>query len=172
MDVKTDLNEAIGDIDPDKYFHDSYKSTLENMAKEILNEKSGITLHELVSDIAWKHNLSRTTKKQLDHIESIINGWAGIAKHTSGEATVWESPAENKIIIEWRGPMAFGIPREWNTIAYPERLGLAKVAIEKSPYDPVDFIFEEFSLNRRTKNTTLKFESWVEEYRAQFIKMD
>lgn len=52
---------------------------------------------------------------------------------------------------------------ESNTIAYPERLGLVQYALDKSPNDPVDYIFNEFSLNRRTKSTTNKFESWVSE---------
>jgi hypothetical protein len=65
---------------------------------------------------------------------------------------------------------AFGIPREWNTIAYPERLGLVQDALEKSPHDPVDYIFNEFSLNRRTKNTTNKFESWVNEYQSSIVE--
>ena len=55
------------------------------MAKEILDEKSAISLHELVSNIGWKHNFARTTIKQLDHIESIIGPWAGIVQHKSGE---------------------------------------------------------------------------------------
>ncbi len=153
-------------IHPDKYFFDSYKSVLETMAKDILDEKSAISLHELASDIGWKHNLARTTKKQLEHIESIISPWAGIAKHQSGEVTVWKSTDDIEDLVHWRGVNAFGIPREWNTIAYPERLGLVKNALEKSPNDPVDYIFNEFSLSRRTKSTTNKFESWVNEYHS------
>jgi len=157
-------------INPDKYFHDSYKASLENMAKEILHEKSAISLHELASDIGWKHNLARTTKKQLDHIESIISPWAGIAKHDSGEVTVWKSKDDVEGLVQWRGANAFGIPREWNAISYPERLGLVQDALEKSPNDPVDHIFNEFSLNRRTKSTTNKFESWVNEYQSSIVE--
>lgn len=157
---------SVTNINPDKYFHDSYKLALESMAKEILHEKSAISLHELASDIGWKHNLARTTKKQLDHIESIISPWAGIAKHQSGEVTVWKSTDDIEGLVQWRGVNAFGIPREWNTIAYPERLGLAQDALEKSPLDPVDHIFNEFSLSRRTKSTANKFESWIQEYQT------
>lgn len=154
-------------INPDKYFHDSYQLTLENMAKEILDEKSAISLHELVSNIGWKHNFARTTIKQLDHIESIISPWAGIVQHKSGEKTVWKSSNEIEHLVKWRGVNAFGIPREWNTISYPERLGLVQDALEKSPKDPVDYIFNEFGLNRRTKSTTNKFESWVNDYHSR-----
>ena len=157
-------------INPDKYFHDSYKKALDDMAKAVLYEKSAISLQELASDIGWKHNLARTTKKQLDHIESIITPWAGIAKHKSGEITVWKSLEDVEDIVKWRGINAFGIPREWNTIAYPERLGLVKDALEKAPHAPVDYIFNEFSLNRRTKSTTNKFESWVQEYQTSIVK--
>jgi hypothetical protein len=140
------------------------------MAKDILHEKSAISLHELASDIGWKHNLARTTKKQLDHIESIIRPWAGIVKHDSGEVTVWKSTEDIEGLVQWRGMNAFGTPREWNTIAYPERLGLVQDALEKSPNDPVDHIFNEFSLNRRTKSTKNKFESWVNEYQSSIVE--
>lgn len=152
-------------INPEHYFQDGYKAKLEAMAKDILNEKSGISLHELASDIGWKHSLSRTTQKQLDHVNSIINSWAGVVKHPSGEITVWLSSDEIQEIIEWRGANAFGLPREWASITYPERLGLAKVAIKMSPSNPVDHIFKEFSLNRRTKATVSKFELWISEYK-------
>jgi very-short-patch-repair endonuclease len=158
---------SVLNINPDKYFHDSYQIMLENMAKEILHEKSAISLHELVSDIGWKHNLARTTKKQLDHIESIIIPWAGIVQHKSGEKTVWKSSDDIEDLVQWRGINAFGIPREWNTIAYPERLGLVQKALEKLPNNPVDYIFNEFSLNRRTKSTTSKFELWVNDYHSR-----
>lgn len=158
---------SVININPDKYFHDSYKMALEAMAKEILDEKSAISLQELASDIGWKHNLARTTKKQLDHIESIISPWAGISRHQSGEITVWKSSDDIEDLVQWRGVNAFGIPREWNAIAYPERLGLVQDALKKSPHDPIDYIFNEFSLNRRSKSTTNKFESWVSEYQSR-----
>ena len=155
---------SVLNVDTDKYFHDNYKATLENMAKEILNKKNAISLQELTSEIGWKHNLGRTTKKQLNHIESIIGSWAGIVLHESGEKTVWESVNDIEDLVSWRGANAFGIPREWTTIAYPERLGLVKKSLEFSPNDPVDYIFNEFKLNRRTQSTKNKFESWVKDY--------
>lgn len=160
---EVEVNES-DSIDPTKYFDEDYKTTLEKLAKELLVEKNGITMQELASDIGYKHNLARTTKKQLDHIESIVKPWAGLAVHNSKDVTVWYSPNDVVDIIEWRGVDAFGTPRDWTSVAYPERLGLAKYAIEKAPNDPVDFIFNEFRLSRRTKSTSAKFESWVEAY--------
>ena len=162
-----EIESGVINIDPNKYFDEDYKKALELMAKEILQEKNAISLQELTSDISWKHNIGRTTKKQLDHIESIISPWAGIALHKSGEKTVWNTVDAIEDIVPWRGANAFGFPREWSIIAYPERLGLAQKALEKSPKDPVDYIFKAFSLNRRTKNTTTKFESWLNEYRSR-----
>jgi len=178
---KDDVEEDIEDIfeAPDteveefssaKYFNDDYKETLENLAKQILSEKSGITIQELASDIGYKHDLARTTKKQLEHIESIIKPWAGIKKHSEKEVTVWSSPEEIVDIIEWRGVDAFGTPREWTTLSLPEQLGLAKYAISKAPHDPVDFIFNEFRLSRRTKSTVSKFENWIEAYNETDLK--
>jgi hypothetical protein len=149
-----------------KYFNDEYRSILEKIAKETLEGKNGITLQELASDIGYNHDLARTTKKQLDHIKSIIQPWAGLQVIDDREITVWSSPEDIVDIIDWRGVDAFGTPREWSSLAYPEQLGLAKVAISNSPNDPVDFIFNEFRLSRRTKSTTSKFENWVSEYKS------
>ena len=161
---ESEYENHIESINPDNYFRDEYKKVLDGLAQEILHEKNCISIQELTSDIGWKHNLARTTKKQLSHIESIISPWAGITLHKSGEKTVWKSPDDIQSLMSWRGANAFGIPREWNSIAYPERLGLVQKALEVSSNDPVDYIFNEFSLNRRTKSTTKKFEMWVNEY--------
>ncbi|SEL12476.1 Protein of unknown function [Colwellia chukchiensis] len=165
-DLFEEDDEEEGSLDPSKYFDKSYKTVLENAAKEILTAKSGITLHELASDIGYMHDMARTTKKQLDHIESVISSWAGIVNHSEKDKTVWLSPDECKDIIEWRGVDAFGTPREWNSISLPERLGLAQRALAEAPDDPVDFIFNEFRLSRRTKATTEKFESWVSDIQS------
>jgi very-short-patch-repair endonuclease len=157
-----------GVANADDYFLDSYRATLQGMASDILKQKSAISLRELASDIGWTHDLARTTKKQLAHIESVISDWAGMVKHSSGEITLWHSPTQIETIVAWRGARAFGIPREWQTIALPEIYGLAKMALEKSPNDPVDFIFNEFGLSRRTKSTTAKFETWVTDYKHVF----
>lgn len=160
--------ETESSLDPSKYFDENYKIVLESLAKEILTEKSGITLHELASDIGYMHDMARTTKKQVDHIESVINIWAGLINHDEKDKTVWLSPDDCKDLIEWRGVDAFGTPREWNSIALPERLGLAKKALTESPNDPVDFIFNEFRLSRRTKATTDKFNAWIHDYMKLF----
>ena len=99
-------------IDIKCYFNDSYRNTLNNMAKDILKEKSAISLNELAADIGWKHSIGRTTKKQLEHIESIIEDWAGIAKHLNEETTVWHSPDDVENVVSWRGINAFGVPKE------------------------------------------------------------
>ncbi|WP_289027750.1 DUF4011 domain-containing protein [uncultured Paraglaciecola sp.] len=157
-------DESSDTLDPSKYFDEDYKVVLDNLAKEILSEKNGITLHELASDVGYMHDMARTTKKQLDHIESVITPWAGKVTHSAKEKTIWLSPDDCQELIEWRGVDAFGTPREWNSIALPERLGLAKRSLKESPNDPVDFIFNEFRLSRRTKATSEKFQSWIKDY--------
>jgi superfamily I DNA and/or RNA helicase/very-short-patch-repair endonuclease len=155
------------EFDAKRYFNDDYKNVLEKLAIEILESKSGITLNELASDIGWRHDFGRTTKKQLDHLESIIAGWAGIKKHENGSKTVWLSPDDIKHLVEWRGVAAFGLPREWSSLAYPEQLGIAKYALSKSTEEPVEVIFEEFGLSRRTANTRKEYQVWIDNYRME-----
>ena len=48
-------------------------------------------------------------------------------------------------------------------IAYPERRGLATLALEQSPDDPVGFIFDTFQLQKRHERTELEFAAWLDD---------
>ena len=152
---------ARDELDPTRYFDADYAFTLNHLAKEVLQTKNGISLAELVADIGWQHNLARTTQKQLDHIETIIAPWAGIATHADGSKTAWATPDDVCDAISWRGVTAFGLPRDWSSLPYPERIGLAQYALAKDPDDAVGVIFAEFNLGRRTASTKREFESWL-----------
>lgn len=143
------------------YFDASHHDELKQCAKEILTEKNGITFNEFALDIASLHGLSRTSKKQLTHLMSIISPWAGI-QHIENEKTViWLSPSDIKSELAWRGFTAFGEERNWSDVPYPEAIGLAKEAIKCRPSDPVDYICEEFKLKRRHETTLKQFGMWV-----------
>ena len=77
-----------------RYFDDDYKPKLVDLAKGILAEKNGITLNELVLDIANLHGLSRTSKKQLSHMNVIIGPWAGVKTDGTHKPVVWSSREE------------------------------------------------------------------------------
>jgi len=149
-------------FDAADYFKDSHKQQLSIIAKEILEEKPGITLHVLALDIANMHGLTRTSKKQLDHILSIIVPWAGLIEIPGWEHTLWSSPELITDEVNWRGCNAFGYPRLWSEISYQEAMGLVRVALQKSPEDPIDFICNEFELKRRHEKTLKTFQGWVE----------
>ena len=144
------------------YFDEEYEPTLIQLAREILKVKNGITLHELVLDIANFHGLTRTSKKQVDHITKLISSWAGISKIEGEKDVVWLSPDDIVEEIPWRGVDAFEGDREWSRLPFPECIGLAKFALEKSPSKPVDYMCELFDLKRRHEKTLEKFGYWVE----------
>lgn len=52
--------------------------------------------------------------------------------------------------------------RDWNDIPYPEAKGLARLALNTSPNDPVDYICNFFKLKRRHEKTLEQFQSWVD----------
>lgn len=65
--------------------------------------------------------------------------------------------------MKWRGLSPWGYEREWSEVPYPEAKGLARLALEKSPRDPVDYICKIFKLKRRHEKTMEQFQSWVED---------
>ncbi len=150
-----------------RYFDNSYKSILVDIAKNILAEKNGITLHELALDIANLHGLSRTSKKQLDHLTELIEPWAGLKSDGINQPVVWSHPTEIVQEMDWRGLNPWGNDRDWTEIPYPEAKGLARLAMEKSPKDPVDYICNIFKLKRRHEKTLEQFKSWVEDIRIE-----
>ena len=155
--------EGINDgLDASEYFKDSYKRSLSHMARNILKEKSGITLHALTLEIANRHGLNRASKKQMDHMQSIIGRWAGISEIAGHSPTVWLSPDDVVDEISWRGMNVFGHSRLWSEISYHEVTGLVKYALQKAPHDPIGIICDEFGLMRRHEKTLSVFNEWIE----------
>lgn len=154
---------VVREYDHLRYFDDDYKPTLIEIAKNVLEEKNGITLHELALDIANLHGLSRTSKKQLRHLVNLIKPWAGLKRDGIHRPVVWSRPEDVVDEIPWRGLDAFGDERDWSEIPYPEAKGLARLAIQQSPNDPVGFICNVFKLKRRHEKTLEQFQTWVDE---------
>ena len=56
--------------------------------KEILEERNGIFLTELASEVSKKFNLARTSEAQLEYIEKLIKPWAGRCRKIRKNPTV------------------------------------------------------------------------------------
>lgn len=149
------------EYDHRRYFDQGHQATLLQLVRDILSEKNGVTFHELVLDIANLHGLSRTSKKQLTYLMSIIEPFAGIQRIEGQKTVVWASPDDIQPEIPWRGLEAFGPERNWSDVPYPEALGLARQAIASQPQDPVDYLCNEFKLKRRHDTTLKRFGEWI-----------
>jgi hypothetical protein len=156
-------NTVTSEYDHSRYFDTNYKITLVDIAKNILAEKNGITLHELSLDIANLHGLSRTSKKQREYIIELLKPWAGLSRDGVHRPVVWSSPEEIVDEIPWRGLAPWGEERDWNEIPYPEAKGLARLALQESPKDPVSYMCNAFNLKRRYEKTLAQFQAWVDE---------
>jgi hypothetical protein len=148
--------------DKDDLFKDSHRINLDVLAHKLLATRSGITLLELCQHIAQRHGLKKTSNKQLEHVHSIVKGWAGIADGVLSRKTVWAEPDQVTDLIEWRGVSPFGEQRYWKEIAYQEQLGLAKAALINSPLDPIEWMFCELKLSRRRERTADEFRQWID----------
>lgn len=166
-DESKSKEKAIKILDSSKYFDTTHKSTLSNLAKEILEERNGITLHSLALEIANRHGLTRTSEKQLQHLKSIIKPWAGFKVYKGKSPVVWKSPEDIADEIPWRGVEPFGYERDWKELPYPEAIGLAKQALLNASQDPVNYICNEFKLKRRHSTTIDEFQSWVDSARME-----
>jgi len=157
--------EPQGDDDADYpagvYFDDVHREPLKHLMQEILAERPCITLKTLALEVAHRHGLSRTSRKQIDHLKPILKPWAGMLMLPGKEPTCWATPEEVKRVQPWRGIDPFGYNRKWSEIAHPEALGLATEALSLRPRDPVDYICEAFDLQRRRETTLGVFKSWV-----------
>ena len=159
-----------GDGEPDfgdneypasKYFDQSHRWKLKELAQEIIKDYECIDEKVLALEIANRHGLTRTSRKQLEHLRKILKPWAGSLKQKPDRRTYWSTPDLVTEISEWRGLNPFGEDRSWTEIALPEALGLALLAIKQEPWDPVDYIFRTFKLQRRRENTKVVFENWI-----------
>lgn len=148
--------------DKDLYFNDDHRTTLSGLAKSVLELKNGITLHELTLDIAHLHGLSRSSRKQRQHLRGVIKNWAGFWRDGDEKTTVWLCPEDVCDEIPWRGLNAFGVERDWKELCYQEQIGIARAALENQPDTPVDWLFNEFQINRRHSSTEAEFKEWME----------
>ncbi len=153
---------ALPAYDKSCYFKDDHRTNLSRLAKSVLELKNGITLHELTLDVAHLHGLTRTSQRQHQHLRPLIEGWAGIWEMEGEKPTVWLSPDDICDEIPWRGYAAFGVERTWSELCYQEQIGVAKAALAAQPNDPVDWLFKEFQLSRRSPSTIETFGNWVE----------
>jgi very-short-patch-repair endonuclease len=149
------------------YFDEGHKPELVDMVKAILAERPCITKRALAFEVAQRHSLRRTSKKQVSHLMALVDSWAGIHQSESHEPVYWLSPDDVVDVLSWRGLSPFGYERDWSEIAFPEALGLAREAIEQQPSDPVDYICNEFKLKRRHTNTLETLQSWVDAAKSQ-----
>lgn len=149
------------------YFNAEHKAELVDIVKSILSERPCITQRSLAFEVAQRHGLGRTSKKQITHLMKLVDPWAGIQRVTDHEPIYWLSPDDVVDLLPWRGLSPFGYERDWSEIAFPEALGLAREAIEYQPQDPVDYICRMFELKRRHPKTLEIFRSWVASFNAQ-----
>ncbi len=161
IELFTEDGRAIN-FDYSQYFDKDYQSTLIQIAKRILSQKNGITLHELTLDMANLHGVTRTSKKQQIHVIELIKPWAGLIRDGIHKPVVWLCPEDVVDEIPWRGHQAWGEKREWSDIPYPEIKSLVRLALKHSPSDPVSYIFDVFKLKRRHEKTLEQFQSWVD----------
>lgn len=146
----------------DVYFNDDHSDNLDALARAVLERKNGITLHELTLDVANLHGIMRTSRKQIQHLKGLIDGWAGMVRH-GDTTTVWLSPTDIEPEIRWRGLEAFGEERSWTSLPVEEQRGITRVAKQKQPNDPVDWLFNEFKIGRRHTKTADIFQSWIDQ---------
>lgn len=144
------------------YFDEGHKPELVDMVKAILAERPCITQRVLAFEVAQRHGLRRTSKKQVSYLMALVDPWAGIHNSEGQEPVYWLSPNDVVDVLPWRGLSPFGYEREWSEIAFPEALGLAREAIERQPRNPVDYICSLFELKRRHAKTLKTFQSWVD----------
>ena len=147
--------------DKDRYFHADHRMNLSRLANAILERKNGITLHELTLDVAHRHGLNRSSRKQRQHLRDVIKGWAGFWREGEERTTVWLSPDYICDEIPWRGLFAFGVERDWKELCYQEQVGVARAALNAKPDDPIDWMFGEFQIARRHNSTVETFHKWV-----------
>lgn len=148
--------------DKDRYFHTDHRTNLSYLAKTVLERKNGITLHELTLDVAQKHGLNRSSRKQRQHLRDVIKDWAGFWREGEERTTVWLSPDDVCDEAPWRGLFAFGVERDWKDLCYQEQIGIARAALTAQPNDPIDWLFGEFAIARRHGSTAETFQKWLD----------
>jgi len=167
--AETPVVELPSNLDKSRFFDDNYQPIVLAVVREILAERNGISLTELVSEVSRRFGLSRSSSLQQEHVYNLILPWAGVSDYPEDDPTVWLSQDDITDFIKWRGIAPWGVPRKWQSICYHEQLGAIQAALKKFYRDPVSALKGMFNLSRLNTATREEFERWVKQY-MEYIK--
>ncbi len=154
-----------GQLDKNRFFDESYSTTVIAVIKDVLQERNGIYLNEVISEVSRKFGLARATSQQQKYVTELLKPWAGLSYEIEDNPTVWLNKESVVDIIDWRGLAPFGVPRKWQDICFHEQLGAVKFALTKNKIKPNEALKDIFNLSRLNKSTNDEFEKWVENFR-------
>ena len=98
-----------GEYPSSVYYDSDHKANLLNMARGILEERPCITEKALALEIALRHGLSRTSKKQISHLRTVLGRKMGVLRLRSKDPVYWARQEDVEKIQAWRGLNCGGI---------------------------------------------------------------
>ncbi|HDH08208.1 MAG TPA: DUF4011 domain-containing protein, partial [Gammaproteobacteria bacterium] len=162
---ETDFSGALpAQLDKSHFFDVGYKPTVLAVIRDVLQERNGIYLSEVVSEVSRRFGMARASEQQEKYIYDLLLPWAGVSDLPEDNPTVWLNQNSMQDIIEWRGLAPWGIPRKWQDICYHEQLGAVVAALKVSYNDPAPALKSMFNLKRLNGGTKAEFQHWVKNY--------
>lgn len=162
---ETDFSDALpAQLDKSRFFDAGYKPTVLAVMRDVLQERNGIYLSEVVSEVSRRFGMARASEQQEKYIYDLLLPWAGVSDLPEDNPTVWLNQDSMQVLIEWRGLAPWGIPRKWQDICYHEQLGAVVAALKASYNDPASALKSMFNLKRLNGGTKAEFQHWVKNY--------
>ena len=155
-------------LDPERFYEPSYLRTLRPLTCEMVDRFGPMTFKHLSELVARSHGFQRTGSQIKSQVWAAISKERRHSKDPRGGSTIWPKGVEPKQVIPFRGMTVAGERREWASVPYPERIGLAVDVLSKGRGDLPAEMAARVGLARLKQKTREEFETLIKD--AQGIK--
>ena len=158
-----------GKADGSRFYDDDYRDTLRSLICEIIDNEGPITSKYLCVRVARLHGFQRTGTQIKKRIKTLLKQ-TRIKSHGNGDdAVIWPKHMTTAERVSFRGFEINGETRTWAEVPMPEKLGLAREMLAKSPSEPESAMREALGINRLGASLRQEVQSLVETAREDLL---
>jgi very-short-patch-repair endonuclease len=139
-------------LDPDSFHSPGYKATLRRLAQAYVQGEAPITFKRLSDLIARDHGFQRTGGKISSTIWHAVERVAPRTRSADEHWIFWPESTGPVDVLPFRGLEIDGRPRQWKEVPLPEKLGLIRHTLKKSPSDLAEAVAAQLGYGRVTQS--------------------
>ena len=158
------LPELQAALDADAFYDPAYNRRLRAFALAVIDAIGPVTEAQLCEIVARCHLFARTGRRIRQRVLKLVDGHRPYVEETRDSGSYWPEGATPVAVMAFRGLKLGAVPRGWKDLPLPERLGLARRALEAraTRREQIEFMQRELKLARLSQPTASALGSALE----------